>query len=169
MLKINIRWSDIDANRHLANSAYINFMSYARVVEMKKAGVTQKVLEKHNLGPIVFYEKIFYFKEVLPEQPVFIDIKLKGLSADYKFFQFEQNMYDENGQNMAGYEMMGSWIDMKKRKLATLPQELAELFQHIERTEDFKVLTKEDTRKFGMFPKPISPERIKENLQEAYQ
>jgi len=169
MLKINIRWSDIDANRHLANSAYINFMSYARVVEMKKAGVTQEILEKHNLGPIVFYEKIFYFKEVLPEQPVFIDLKLKGLSKDNKFFQFEQNMYDENGQNMAGYEMLGSWIDMKKRKLAALPEELAELFSHIKRTDDFQFLTKEDTRKFGMLPKSISPEEIKNNLQEAYQ
>ena len=29
--QFEIRWSDIDANGHLANSAYTNFMSHARM------------------------------------------------------------------------------------------------------------------------------------------
>jgi len=29
--EFDIRWSDIDANRHLANSAYTNFMSHTRM------------------------------------------------------------------------------------------------------------------------------------------
>lgn len=160
MTKIEVRWSDIDANRHLANSAYLNFMSHTRVVAMNKAGITQNVLEKFNLGPIVFYENIFYFKEVLPDQSVYVDIKLKGLSEDNMFFQFEQNLYDSQGQNMATYEMMGSWIDMKTRRLTSLPQELAKLFTLLERTEDFTVLTKNDTRKFGKRPKHISKDQL---------
>lgn len=163
MTKIDIRWSDIDANRHLANSAYLNFMSHTRLVEMNKAGITQDILAEHNLGPVVFYENIFYFKEVLPDQSVYVDIKLKGLSADYLFFQFEQNLYDEQGQHMANYEMLGSWIDMKERKLKSIPDELAILFNHIDRTEDFKILSKEDTRKFGKRPQSISPEELKDN------
>lgn len=167
MVKVNIRWSDIDANRHLANSAYMNFMSYARITEMQKAGITQKVLAKHNLGPIVFYENIFYYKEVMPDEPVYIDLKLKGLSEDNRFFQFEQNLYDKNGQNKAEYEMMGAWIDMKARKLVSLPDELAKTFGHLQKSKDFKILTKEDTRKFGRLPKHISPETMKAAIEAA--
>jgi len=167
MIKIDIRWSDIDANRHLANSAYVNFMSYARIIEMRRAGLTHHELAKYNLGPIVFYEKIFYFKEVLPDQPVFVDIQLKGLSEDYRFFEFEQNLYDQSGQHMAGYEMMGAWIDMKSRKLVSLPEELSKMFDHIKRTEDFRILTKEDTRKHNKIPKQLSAEKTAEiqNIQ----
>lgn len=29
--QFEVRWSDLDANRHLANSAYMNFMSHTRM------------------------------------------------------------------------------------------------------------------------------------------
>ena len=29
--EFEIRWSDVDSNRHLANSAYINFMAHTRM------------------------------------------------------------------------------------------------------------------------------------------
>lgn len=164
MTEIKIRWSDIDANRHVANSAYINFMSYARVEEMRKAGVTQKVLEEYKLGPVVFYEHVYYYKEIMPDEPVYIDTRLKGLSKDQRFFQFEQNLYDKNGQNRAGYEMMGTWINMEKRKIEPLPEELAHAINHIKKTDDFKLLTKEDTRKYSKLPKHISLEEMEAEI-----
>lgn len=166
MVKINIRWSDIDANRHLANSAYINFMSYARIQYMRKAGISQKTLMNHNLGPIVFYEHIYYFKEVMPDEPLYVSVELKGMSDDGRFFQFTHNMYDKKGQNMASCEMMGAWINMSTRKLTALPEILTDKFSHFDRSADYKVLTKEDTRKYGVKPKHIDAQTIKEKLME---
>lgn len=165
MIKINIRWSDIDANRHLANSAYINFMSYARVVFIKDAGITQQVLAQLNLGPIVFYEHLYYFKEVLPDQPIFINVQLKGMSENGCFFSFEQEMYNQKGENVAAYEMMGAWMDLKSRKLTALPGFLMDKFNALTTVEDFKILTKEDTRKHQKAPHPIDPKIIKEALR----
>lgn len=165
MIKINIRWSDIDANRHLANSAYINFMSYARVVFIKEAGITQHVLSRLNLGPIVFYEHLYYFKEVLPDQPVFINVKLKGMSKNGKFFSFEQDMYNQSGENVATYEMMGAWMDLPSRKLTALPDFLMDKFNAFTAADDFKILTKEDTRKYQKAPHPIDPKIIEETLK----
>ena len=48
--------------------------------------------------------------------------------------------------------MLGAWIDMKTRNLTRLPEHLFEHLDELEKTEDFKVLTKEDTRKHGVFP-----------------
>lgn len=89
--EFEVRWSDVDANRHLANSAYQNFMSHTRMAFLLQNGFTQKELAKYNLGPVVFYEHIYYFKEILPEDSVEVTLKLKGLSKDGMFFSFEHD------------------------------------------------------------------------------
>ncbi|MDR6299636.1 acyl-CoA thioesterase [Mesonia maritima] len=153
--EFEIRWSDIDANRHLANSSYLNFMSHTRMSYLIENGFGQKELSKHNIGPVVFYEHIYYFKEILAEKPVKVSLELKGLSENGMFFEFLHNIYDHNGKNCARCEMMGSWIDLETRKLIDLPEKLLQNLEHLDKTEDFKVLTKEDTRKYNVKPEDL--------------
>ncbi|TXE17702.1 thioesterase [Psychroflexus gondwanensis] len=150
-----IRWSDLDANRHLANSSYQNFMSHTRMAFLVENGFSQQELVKHNIGPIVFYEHIFYFKEIKPEDKVRVSLELKGLSEDGMFFQFEHNLYNQKGENCARCDMIGSWIDLTSRQLTALPEHLLYPLEHLTKTEDYKVLTKDDTRKFGVKPKHL--------------
>lgn len=147
-----VRWSDIDANRHLANSAYQNMMSHARMVFLTENGFTHQSLIKHNLGPVVFYEHIYYFKEVMPDDSLKVSTALKGLSDDGRFFQFEHNFYNQNGKNCARAIMLGSWIDMKSRSITILPDNMLKMISEMEKTDDFKKLTKEDTRKYQQRP-----------------
>lgn len=151
-----IRWSDVDANRHLANSAYINFMSHTRMAYLMENGFGQQEMAKYNLGPVVFYEHIYYFKEVFPGKPVTVSLQLKGLSEDGMYFEFLHNFYDTKGRNFASCEILGAWIDLKERKLTSLPEELYKNFNGLSKTKDFKILTKEDTRKFGKRPEDLS-------------
>ena len=153
--KFEIRWSDLDANRHLANSAYQNFMSHTRMAFLIESGFTSKESTKLNLGPVVFYEHIYYFKEILPKDKVLVTLSLKGLSEDGMFFEFEHQLYNQNGKHCASCEMLGAWIDLKSRKLTGLPKHLTESMAHLSKTEDFEILTKEATRKFQKFPKDI--------------
>lgn len=153
--KFEIRWSDLDANRHLANSAYQNFMSHTRMAFLIESGMSSKELVKLGLGPVVFYEHIYYFKEIMPEDSVTVSVELKGLSEDGMFFEFVHNLYNQQGKNCASAEMLGAWIDLKSRKLAPLPQDLMNKIKKLEATEDFKVLTQEDTRKHKVYPKDL--------------
>lgn len=155
-----IRWSDIDANRHLANTAYINFMSHTRMSFLMENGFGQKEMAKHNLGPVVFYEHVYYFKEVFAGKPVKVTLELKGLSEDGKYFEFLHNFYDYKGKNFARCEMMGGWIDLQERKLTGLPEELFQNLNSLSHTEDFRKLSKEDTRKFGKRPQDIEPHQL---------
>ncbi|MBB4118399.1 acyl-CoA thioester hydrolase [Mesonia hippocampi] len=150
--EFDIRWSDVDANRHLANSAYINFMSHTRMAFLVENGFGQKELIKNNLGPVVFYEHVYYFKEIFPDQKIRVSLELKGLSEDGKFFQFEHNFYDDKGVNYARCEMMGTWIDLKTRKITKLQPHMYANLNKLSKTSDFKVLTKEDTRRYGQKP-----------------
>jgi len=110
---------------------------------------------EYDLGPVVFYEHIFYFKEVFPGKPINVSLELKGLSEDGMYFSFVHNFFDANGRNLARCEMMGGWIDLKERKLRGLPDELLASLERLDKTDDFHVLTKEDTRKFDVRPKDL--------------
>lgn len=154
--EFEIRWSDIDANRHLANSAYINFMSHTRMAFLMENGFGQQEMAKHNIGPVVFYEHMYYFKEVFAGRPVTVSLQLKALSEDGMYFEFLHNFYDYKGRNFASCEMMGAWIDLKERRLTGLPNELYKNLSSLSRTNDFKTISKEDTRRYGKRPQDLS-------------
>jgi len=109
----------------------------------------------HEIGPVVFYEHVYYFKEAFPGKPIKVSLEIMGLSEDGKFFEFHHNFYNRKGENIARCEMMGAWIDLKTRKLTGLTEELLNKFSEIEKGEHFKVLTKEDSRKFMKIPKNL--------------
>lgn len=161
--KFEIRWSDLDANRHLANSAFVNFMSHTRMGFLMEHGFGQRELSKYKLGPIVFYEHIYYFKEIFAGHPVTVTLELKGLSENGMYFEFLHNIYDHKGRHCASCEMMGSWIDLEKRKLTDLPKELYEQLEHMSKTADYRILTKEDTRKHGKRPVDIDPAELEKS------
>ncbi|OQD44544.1 thioesterase [Croceivirga radicis] len=153
--EFEVRWSDVDANRHLANSAYINFMSHTRMAYLSKIGFGHKEFEAFGIGPVVFYEHMYYFKEVFPGKPIRVSLEWKGLSKDGMFFEFHHNFYNADGKNVGHCEMMGAFIDMKKRSLTGLPDEILQTFMAEEKAADFKFLTKEDTRKHVRLPKDL--------------
>ncbi|MEO9512297.1 MAG: acyl-CoA thioesterase [Flavobacteriaceae bacterium] len=153
--EFEIRWSDLDANRHLANSAYINFMSHTRMAYLRQLGFNQKSMEQYSIGPVVFYEHMYYFKEVFPGKPVKVSLDFKGMSEDGMFFEFGHDFYDANGKNFAHCEMMGAWMDLKERRLSALPKVFMDAFGKMEKATDFKILTKADTRRFAKVPKDL--------------
>jgi len=154
--EFEIRWSDVDANRHLANSAYVNFMSHTRMAFLQQLGFDQKTFAENQIGPVVFHEHLYYFKEVFPGRPIRVSLEVAGMSEDGKFFEFHHNFYDSEGKNVAHCEMMGAWISLQTRGLISLPEELLKIFNTVERPEGFRILTKEDTRKFAKVPKDLS-------------
>lgn len=153
--KFEIRWSDMDANRHLANAAYLNFMSHTRMSFLMELGFDQASMAKEQIGPVVFYEHLYYFKEVFPGKPIKVSMEITGMSEDGKFFEFLHNFYNHKGENFAHCEMMGAWMDLKTRKLTALTNDFLFSFSGAEKAETFRVLTKEDTRKFAKTPKDL--------------
>lgn len=153
--EFEIRWSDMDANRHLANSSYINFMSHTRMAFLDANGLNLKTLAAIHISPVVFYEHVYYFKEAFAGKPIKVSLEMKGMSPDGMFFEFHHNFYDAKGRNFAHCEMMGAWINLNSRALTGLPEEILLQFDTLEKASDFKVLTKEDTRRFSKKPKDL--------------
>ena len=153
--EFEVRWNDLDANRHLANSSYLNYMSHTRLSFMMEKGFNQANMVKHTIGPVIFDEHIFYFKEIFPGEPIRVSLELKGISKGGMYVEFQHNFYNNEGENMARCDMMGGWIDLKTRKLRDIPETLFKALSNLDKTEGFRTLTKEDTRAHRKVPKGI--------------
>lgn len=153
--EFEIRWNDLDANRHLANISYLSYASDTRMAFLTQLGISHKKLTEWAIGPVVFNEQLFYFKEVLPDQRIRVSFELKGMSEDGKFFQYEHNYYDPEGNNLARCEMMGGWMDLKNRKLCALPSAVLTLFKNAAPSDSYTLLQPDDTRKASRIPIPL--------------
>lgn len=151
-----VRWSDLDANRHLGNSSYVNFMSHTRMAYFNEKGFSHETLVAHNIGPVIFYEHVYYLREVLPGSRVRVSLEITGMSEDGMFFEFHHNFYDPKGKHLAHCEMMGAWIDLGTRKLTPLEPELLSKFSEMEKAEGFRTLTRQDTRRYAIPRKDLA-------------
>ena len=153
--EFEIRWNDLDANKHLANVSYLAYAGETRMAFLQSMGISYQTLIELGIGPIVFYEHLYYFKEALPGQNIRVSVSLAGMSKGGTFFEFEHNYYDEKGTNLARCEMMGAWMNLKSRKLAELPPTLLSQFQEVNKSVNYKELTTKDTRKWNKIPKDL--------------
>ena len=153
--EFEVRWNDLDANRHLANITYLSYASETRMAFLNHIGLSHKELQKNSIGPIVFNEQLFYFKEVMPDDKIRVSFELAGISEEGTFFSFEHNFYNNEGQNVARCEMMGAWLNLKTRKLSSIPENLISEYTSTKKTKDFKKLTAVDTRAHGSITKNI--------------
>ena len=152
--EFEIRWNDLDANRHLANSSYVAFMSHTRMSFLIEQGLDHAFMKKHQIGPVVFHEHIHYFKEAF-QGKIRVSFELGGISEDGMFFRFKHNFYDEKGRNIAFCNIMGGWIDLQTRSLIGLPEEFFKLLDEAPKSDDFKILTKQDMRVERVAPKHL--------------
>ncbi len=154
--EFEIRWNDLDLNNHLGNSSYVELMSHTRMSCLTDYGLSLKEMHRYGLGPIVFYEHIYYFKEILLGDEIKLSLEVKGYSEDGRFVLFEHNFYNNRSENLAHCEMLLSWMDLETRKLGTIPVEFMQKLKALPKAEQFRFLTNRDTRKFGKRPNNLN-------------
>mgnify|MGYP001269120301 CR=1 FL=1 len=150
--KFTASWSDLDPNWHVANYSYLKYAVDARVFFFDKLNLNKKRFEELNIGPVLFYEKMYYFKEIIIGEEFYIDIRLDGYSEDGKFILYHQNFYNKEGKNLAFLDLGFGIIDTIKRKLTKMPKDSFEILKKSPKTETFRVIDKNDMRNLGRNP-----------------
>src|SRR5690606_37045647 len=135
--------------------SYIHFMSHTRMSFLIENRLSYAELKKHNIGLVAFYEYIYHFEEVFAGSIIKVSFQLHVMSEDGTYFVLLHIFHDAEGNNVARCNMLGGWIDIKARKLVGLSEEFLERFSKIEKSKDFKILTKEDTR-LGIYPENLA-------------
>tara|TARA_B100001564_G_scaffold164183_1_gene138026 strand:+ start:2684 stop:3196 length:513 start_codon:yes stop_codon:yes gene_type:complete len=153
--KYSVLWPDLDANWHFANHSYIKYSADTRMSFFDSIGLTKDKLEAHMRGPVVFYEHMYYYKELKLEDEFIVSVEVDGYSDDQRFGRLLQNFYSSDGINLARLELIFGFIDLKTRTLSKFPDNEFEKFKTSNKTKSFKIMTKDDTRISGKTPLDI--------------
>jgi acyl-CoA thioester hydrolase len=135
---IQIRWSDIDANRHMRHSVYYDYGATARMIALSDGGLTTSKLEELQVGPVLFREEAVFRREVLLEDKISIDTVLTKATPDFGRWSLRHQIVKEGGTIAAIINVDGAWIDMVKRKLAAPNEFIQTILAAFPRSEDFQ-------------------------------
>ena len=134
---LDIRWSDLDPNLHLRHSVYYDYGAFCRISFLNSQGLTPTFMMEHNIGPILFREECIFRKEVRLGDKLQIDLRLSGAGSTFSRWTIKHNIIKNDNILAAVITVDGAWIDIKRRKLATPPEEVFSTFNEMPRTEDF--------------------------------
>jgi acyl-CoA thioester hydrolase len=135
---IQIRWADIDANRHLRHSAYFDYGATLRMMFLSDNGLTTQKLEELNIGPVLFREEAIFRREIRLEDEITVDVTLVRATPNFGRWSLRHNFKKADGSVAAIINIDAAWIDLTKRKL-TVPGEFVQaMFENCPRSEDFQ-------------------------------
>lgn len=123
-----IRWSDIDANRHLRHSVYYDWGAYVRMCYLEDRGLSMELFEKEEMGPVIFREECIFFREIMFTDKVEVDLQLKKCRRDLSRWTVIHRIYRSDETVCALLTVEGAWLDLKMRKLIKPTADIAEIF-----------------------------------------
>ena len=86
-------WTDLDPNWHVANHAYIKYAADTRVSFFSELKLDKDKFNNLNIGPVLFYEHMHYYKEIMMGVEFSINVEIDGYSDDGRFFTLFQNFF----------------------------------------------------------------------------
>lgn len=140
---IQIRWADIDANRHLRHSAYYDYGATLRMMFFSENGLSTQKLEELQTGPILFREEAIFKREIRLEDQITVDVALVRATSNYSRWSFRHTFTKADGSIAAIINIDAAWIDLVKRKLTTPGDFIQSMFERCPRAEDFHFATAE--------------------------
>ena len=136
----SVRWSDLDANRHVRNTIFSEFATHTRFRLLEAHGFPQARFESLRFGPVMFREEIRYRRELLFGDEITVNVLFAGLSDDGSQWRVQQEVMRADHKQAAVLTIEGAWIHLDSRRLVAPPHELLGLLRTLPRTEDFEVL-----------------------------
>ncbi|WP_428329790.1 acyl-CoA thioesterase [Mucilaginibacter sp.] len=132
-----VLWAHIDANQHMRHSAYADFAAQARLTLLESLGLKPADLFELNIGPVLFREELFYLREVGINDHIKVSCELTKSRKDGSRWSIRHELFRGDGIKAAIINVDGAWIDMTKRRLTVLPEELSRLFLTTPRSADY--------------------------------
>jgi acyl-CoA thioester hydrolase len=147
-----IRWGDLDANRHVANSSYVDFLSDTRMSFFRENGITQQFLGDKGIGPVIFTEELYYIKEIHHGESITITIELLANTKDYKYIKYAHCIFNHEQKLSVYSETFYGWMDLQERKLISPPEQIAEIHTHLSKADRYELLETPVTLKNPKIP-----------------
>jgi acyl-CoA thioester hydrolase len=133
-------WSDMDANAHMKNTAYLDKTADVRQLFLKDHGFPAEEFVRLGLGPVMMKDEVEYFKEVRLLEEISVDYALAGSSLDGSRFLLRHQIFRQDGKLAARVTSTGGYLSLAERRLIAPPPALFSAMESLDRTADFVVL-----------------------------
>ena len=140
-LPIQVRWSDIDQNRHLRHSAYYDYGATVRIACFSQHGLTNLRFEELRIGPILFREEAIFKREIKFEDRITVDISVTKATADFSRWSVRHHFLKDDGTLAAIINLDGAWMDILARKLTVPDDFIQNVFEDFPKSADFEQIT----------------------------
>jgi acyl-CoA thioester hydrolase len=130
-------WADMDWNKHMANTAYLNKVVDARMLAFKDMGFSVERFLEMRIGFVVMKDEIDYRREVHWMDEITITFQVAGLATDYSRFKVKNEIFRADSELCARVTTIGGFMNLDTRKLVAPPDEVIAAYQLIPKSEDY--------------------------------
>jgi acyl-CoA thioester hydrolase len=137
-MPVQIRWADIDQNRHLRHSVYYDYGAMMRMHVLQSNGLTTQKLEELKVGPILFREEAIFKREIKLEDHITITVELLKSTENYARWSLRHHFLKADNSLAAIVTIDGAWMDLEKRKLAVPDDFVRQVFAQFPKSQEFE-------------------------------
>ncbi|MBS0395830.1 MAG: thioesterase family protein [Proteobacteria bacterium] len=138
--ELEVGWSDMDMNGHLANTAYLAKAVDVRLRYFASRHLGPGEFARLRVGPVVMSDELAYFREVHLQERLTATLALAGLAPDGSRWRLVNEFLREDGRPAARVLSVGGWLDLEARRLVAPPPPLAAALAELGRSADFAEL-----------------------------
>jgi len=135
---VQVRWSDLDPNFHVRHSVYYDWGAFVRVEFLNEHGLTSRVMQELQFGPILFREECIFRREIRSGDEVRIGLEIIKSKQDFSRWTIRHLLTKSDGTLCAQLTVDGAWMDVTKRKLASPPEKVHDVFSRMPRAAEFE-------------------------------
>ncbi len=136
-----VRWSDIDANRHLRSSVYLDVAADLRSRYFTQHGLPPEVFDRLTIAPVYTSLTANFFREVRLGEILTVTYLLLGLSPQAIHWKVHHDFLKTNGKKAVTISVEGAIINLSTRQPTAPPPDILAVFQDIPHSRDFEVLS----------------------------
>ncbi len=128
----------IDINGHFMEAGYY-YYAVQSVWDFNLHHGIMDVIKKTNIGPITFKSGMTFYKEVFEGEEILVKPRLYKNEDDDRYWSLKIKIINKDNKLSAEYKSLGSFMDLKKRKITSVPIELSfvdDIWKEIFRADD---------------------------------
>jgi acyl-CoA thioester hydrolase len=135
-----IRFADIDANRHVNYAAYIDAAGDLRYRFFAEHGFPPERFEQLGISPVYTAITTQFLREVHMGETITITFAIAGLSPQGSRWKVHHDVLKSNGKKAALIDAEGMVLDLASRRSIMPTPELLQVFNLCPRNQDFEVM-----------------------------
>lgn len=139
-----VKWADIDPNRHMRHSVYNDYAAQTRVSIFSDYGLSINKIARLGYGPILFREETKFLREIILLEKITVTCKLTAMRRNGSRWSFSHEILKEDGTKAAAIFVDGAWLDLTIRKLGVPTADLLEVMNQLPKAETFEWIPDKD-------------------------